>query len=131
MKIKSLRKALKVAQQIFKNKDKIVEVLNDSTKKAEESQDKMSSGLWSDVKNLRDMLKAWMSGSFKMSKTTILYVIAGLIYFVNPMDLVPDFILGLGFLDDAAVLSIVVSRIKGEIDKYKEDSKYEDAEVIS
>lgn len=131
MKIKSLRKALKVAQQIFKNKDKIIEVLNDSTKKAEESQDKMGSGLWADVKNLRDMLKAWVSGSFKMSKTTILYVIAGLLYFVNPLDLVPDFILGLGFLDDAAVLSIVVGRIKGELDKFKEESKYEDAEVIS
>jgi uncharacterized membrane protein YkvA (DUF1232 family) len=131
MKIKSLKKALEIAKKIFNNKDKIKEVLNDSSQKAETSQDKMSTGLWNDVKSLGSMLKASISGSHKFSKSTVLYLIAGLLYFINPLDIVPDFIFGLGFVDDAAVLAIVVKRIKGELDKFKEDSKYDDAEVIS
>ena len=32
-------------------------------------------------------------------------IVASLIYFVSPIDLIPDFILGLGFIDDATVLA--------------------------
>ena len=130
MKIKSLQKAYQIAQQIFQNKDKIKDVFNESSQKAEDKKDSMPTGLWSDVKTLLKMLKAWQGGSYKFSKKTILYVIAGLLYFLSPMDLVPDFILGLGFIDDAAVLAIVVKRIRSELEKFKEESVYQDAEVI-
>lgn len=46
------------------------------------------------------------------------------------MDIIPDFILGLGFVDDAAVLAIVVKRIRSELEKFKQDSIYQDAEVV-
>jgi DnaJ-domain-containing protein 1 len=39
----------------------------------------------------------------------------GLLYFINPYDVVPDFLLGLGWLDDLAVFGLVlwwVSRLK-------------------
>ena len=130
MKIKSLGKALIAAQQIFKNKDKIKDLFNDSSAKAGENKDKMGAGLWGDVKILRQMLQARMKGSYKFSKRTVLYVIAGLLYFVNPLDLVPDFILGLGFLDDAAVLALVLRRVKGDVDKFKEETDFQDVEVL-
>ncbi|MDA8886189.1 YkvA family protein [Bacteroidia bacterium] len=131
MKIKSLAKAVALAQQIFKNKDKIKDVFNDSTKKAENNKDKMGSGLWGDVKTLRTMLKAWQSGTYKFSKRIVVYVIAGLLYFVSPVDIIPDFLLGVGFIDDAAVLAIIVKRIKSELDRFKSETTYQDAEVIS
>lgn len=131
MKIKSLAKALAIAQQIFKNQDKIKEVFNDSTKKAENNKDKMGSGLWGDVKTLRTMLKAWQSGTYKFSKRTVIYVVAGLLYFVSPVDIIPDFLLGVGFIDDAAVLALVIKRIKSELDRFKSETTYQDAEVIS
>ena len=131
MKIKSLAKALAIAQQIFKNQDKIKEVFNDSTKKAENNKDKMGSGRWGDVKTLRTMLKAWQSGTYKFSKRTVIYVVAGLLYFVSPVDIIPDFLLGVGFIDDAAVLALVIKRIKSELDRFKSETTYQDAEVIS
>lgn len=36
---------------------------------------------------------------------------AALAYFVSPVDLIPDFIAGLGFTDDAAVLAAVVALV--------------------
>ena len=57
-----------------------------------------------------------------VSKGTIITVIAGLIYLVNPVDIVPDFLLG-GFLDDAAVIGYIVSKLKGEIQRYNEWKK--------
>ena len=54
-----------------------------------------------------------------VSKTTIITIIAGLLYLVNPMDLIPDFFVG-GFIDDAAVIGYVLTKIKDELDRYKE-----------
>lgn len=38
-----------------------------------------------------------------------------LTYFVVPTDLIPDFIAGLGFADDASVLAIAISKVSGHI----------------
>lgn len=131
MKIKSLGKALLVAKQIFKNREKIKSVYRDSRNKANENKDLMSEGLWDDVKTLGQMLKARINGSYTFSTRTVVYVIAGLLYFISPIDLIPDFIVGLGFLDDAAVLALVVKRIKKEIDKYRQEYSITEVEVIS
>jgi uncharacterized membrane protein YkvA (DUF1232 family) len=46
-------------------------------------------------------------------------LVAALIYFVNPLDLIPDFIFAFGFLDDAAVIGYVVSLLRSEIDLFE------------
>lgn len=44
-----------------------------------------------------------------------LTLIGALAYFVAPIDLVPDFIIGLGFLDDASVLMAAFAAVRGSI----------------
>jgi uncharacterized membrane protein YkvA (DUF1232 family) len=44
-----------------------------------------------------------------------LTIIAALAYFVTPFDFVPDFILGLGFVDDASVLMAALAAVRGSI----------------
>ena len=42
-------------------------------------------------------------------------LIAALAYFVLPLDIVPDFILGLGFADDATVLLTAINALRAHI----------------
>ena len=42
-------------------------------------------------------------------------LIAALAYFVMPIDLIPDFVTGLGFTDDAAVLATALTLVSGHI----------------
>jgi len=42
-------------------------------------------------------------------------LIAALAYFVTPVDLIPDFVAGIGFTDDAAVLAMALSLVAGHI----------------
>jgi len=42
-----------------------------------------------------------------------------LLYFVSPIDFVPDFLPG-GLIDDAFVLSLIIRQIKTDLYKYKE-----------
>lgn len=45
-------------------------------------------------------------------------IIGSLLYLVFPVDIVPDFIIGLGLLDDIAVLSFIWLALKSELDEY-------------
>ena len=42
-------------------------------------------------------------------------LLAALAYFVMPIDMVPDFLFGLGFTDDLAVLTAAITAIQGHI----------------
>ena len=44
-----------------------------------------------------------------------LTLIGALAYFVLPFDLVPDFILGVGFLDDASILAAAIASVRSSI----------------
>jgi uncharacterized membrane protein YkvA (DUF1232 family) len=43
-----------------------------------------------------------------------------LVYFTNPQDLIPDDIPGLGFLDDAIYVELILRELKNEIEHYEE-----------
>ncbi|HWR60151.1 MAG TPA: YkvA family protein, partial [Clostridia bacterium] len=56
-----------------------------------------------------------------------LLIIGSLLYLVFPVDIVPDFLIGLGILDDITVLTFVWIALKAELDDY--GSKKEAAEI--
>ena len=78
----------------------------------------------SDVAVLLSMLRAYIKKQYtEVSKATILAAIAGLIYVVNPMDMVPEYIIGFGIVDDAAVIGIILQAMHMDLNKYKKWQK--------
>ena len=51
-------------------------------------------------------------------------VLNALAYFTEPEDLIPDHIPGLGFLDDAIMIELVVRELKHEIEAYQDFCDY-------
>ncbi|MFC4355524.1 YkvA family protein [Chryseomicrobium palamuruense] len=69
---------------------------------------------------LVEFVKAWYKREYRhVSKGTILSIVAALLYFVSPIDLIPDFLLGIGFIDDIAVLGFAYKRISKDLEKFK------------
>ena len=67
-------------------------------------------------------------GTPALAKATLMAAVA---YFVLPTDLVPDFIAGLGFTDDAAVLFMVLNVFSGHIKRqHREKAKLILAELL-
>lgn len=60
---------------------------------------------------------------FNVSKKTYLLIAGTLAYVVMPIDVIPDILIGVGFIDDAFVLGFLIQNIKDEIDEYKEFCK--------
>ena len=54
---------------------------------------------------------------------TISAIIAALIYVLSPIDLIPDFIFGLGYIDDGLIVAACLNMIEKDLEKYKEWKK--------
>ena len=65
------------------------------------------------------MLKDVKKGTYpNVPWFTIASIAVALLYVFNPFDLVPDFIPGVGYIDDLAVLSIGMGWIETDLHKY-------------
>lgn len=66
------------------------------------------------------LVSAYASGSYRQIETsTIVAGLAVLLYALSPIDLVPDFIPLVGFLDDLSLISWFISKFQGEISRFQ------------
>ncbi len=74
-----------------------------------------------DLQTLMSLFKDWNNGIYtKVPTHTILLTVAALLYFLSPLDTIPDFLGAVGFTDDAAVVLFVLNMIKNEISRYRD-----------
>lgn len=65
------------------------------------------------------LLWAYASGEYRnVPAKSLILIVAGVLYFVMPFDVIPDFVIGLGFMDDAAVLAWVAGTVKTVVDDF-------------
>lgn len=66
------------------------------------------------------MLKAHVAGTHKISGGTLGMIVLALVYFLSPIDLVPDFLGVFGFADDISVILAVYTKVKDEVEGFLE-----------
>lgn len=66
------------------------------------------------------MIKAHFNGTHKLATSTLGLLLLGLVYFVSPIDLVPDFLGFFGFADDLSVVLAIYAKVKDEIEEFLE-----------
>lgn len=49
---------------------------------------------------------------------SIIAIVSATAYLVSPVDLIPDFIPGAGYLDDVAVVGACLDPVKSDVDEY-------------
>jgi uncharacterized membrane protein YkvA (DUF1232 family) len=65
------------------------------------------------------MLNAWVKREYtQVSPKAIIAMMAAVIYFVNPIDFISDFVPFIGFLDDITVITYVVTTFNKEIERF-------------
>jgi uncharacterized membrane protein YkvA (DUF1232 family) len=72
-----------------------------------------------DVKDLYHLTKDAIKGDYKLHPVNLGIIAGGLLYFIIPADLVPDFIPIVGLVDDIAILTTIINSMQGELRKYR------------
>ncbi len=108
------------AEQYLADKKRLAWLIKSVEKKAEKNKAKIIAG-WDDLKTLQRMLRASVNGSYKQVPwLSLLMLVAGLLYFLNPLDLIPDFILTIGFIDDVTVIGMLVHSLSSDLKAFRE-----------
>ena len=76
-----------------------------------------------DLSDLIDLLKSYVNSSYRDSLKSIVAITAGILYFVNPFDALPDFLAGIGFLDDIKILELVLRQVHDDLNAFRKTRK--------
>lgn len=120
-------RAKEKARQIIDQRERIVLLLKQFGDKLRALEDnKKVKSVADKLKLFGRLIRAYVDGTYRdISGKAILSVVAAVIYFVSPFDLIPDFTPILGLTDDVSVLVWVYNSITTELEKFKawEESK--------
>jgi uncharacterized membrane protein YkvA (DUF1232 family) len=79
------------------------------------------SGRFDDIMTLVRLVRAYVKGEYRdVPWETIALAIGALIYFISPIDAIPDFIPVVGYIDDAAVIGFVVASVYTELNNFRD-----------
>lgn len=78
------------------------------------------------IRKLRLMINMLTDVEWRLPHQEATRVLNALAYFADPEDLIPDHIPGLGFLDDAIMIELVVRELRHEIDAYQDFCDFRD-----
>jgi len=122
----SIKKYISKAKKIINDDEKLKKLIEDVLKKLKEiSSDKKTSAKLNDSLRLFiRIINAYTSKEYTyVPWKTICLIVAGLIYFIYPVDLIPDFIPVSGLIDDIALIAWIYESIQDDIDNFLEWEK--------
>ena len=74
---------------------------------------------WPYLQTMLRLIRAYSRDEYRgVTPSTLVVIVAAIIYLLNPLDLIPDSIPALGFLDDATVLALAVRRSRQDLDDF-------------
>jgi len=75
--------------------------------------------LWNDIKLMISLITDYAKGNYKEVPWKIMAAITGaVVYFVSPIDVIPDFIPVVGYLDDALVIKLALDLAGDDLAEY-------------
>lgn len=78
------------------------------------------SDLWRNKRDLFAMFRENSRGSYRIPLLSVILLIGAVIYIISPIDLIPDFIPVIGWIDDSFVLYLALKLLVKEVNRYQQ-----------
>lgn len=115
-----LDKAAENAKSVAARPDVAARIASRATRLASKYRDQLGES-FADVQTMARLVAAWATGRYRtIPIRSLIALIGALIYFLVPLDAVPDFIVALGLIDDIAIIAKVVSLFRVDIQTFRE-----------
>ena len=109
------------ARRLVESPKKLPRVIEQARRKQESARTaRRLKRVLEELRTMLHLVQAWARGEYSgVSGKSLVLIVGAVVYFLMPTDLVPDFIAGLGLVDDAAVIAWVVAAVRDELEKFK------------
>jgi uncharacterized membrane protein YkvA (DUF1232 family) len=115
----SFKNSKEEAEKLIDDKEKTNKKLDEAFKKATANKGKLEE-VWNYLQLFFSISRDYINGNYRqVPKGSIVAIIGALIYFLSPIDLIPDFIPVIGYVDDIFVLGLVFNQVKSDLDEYE------------
>ncbi len=112
-------RAREQAQHLSREPGRAADLARRATDRATRFQGRLGEGL-DDLRALARLVGAWARGEYRqVPVASIVAALGALIYFLMPLDAIPDFIVAMGFMDDLAVAARVVHHIRSDLADFR------------
>jgi len=117
---KRLQRLTRTAEALLKQPNRLREKLVNARKKLGQTDSGQLQGIKSQLTELIEFSQDMLRGNYQtIDVKTPVMAVAAILYFLLPIDSIPDFILGLGYLDDVTVITFVFRQLSNELEKYR------------
>jgi len=111
--------AVKSAKTYAGNPQRLQSLFQEAAKQAASMPKDPFAETWPYFQAMLRLIRAYSEGKYRdVPESTLVVIIAAIIYVVNPLDVIPDALPALGFLDDATVLALAVRRSRQTLDDF-------------
>jgi len=111
--------ALTNARSYAKDPERLRQLFKEAVKKAPTIPKDPFKDLWAYFQAMLRLIRAYYRREYRnISMQNLVMIVGAIIYILNPFDLIPDWIAGLGFADDAVVLALAVRRTRQTLDDF-------------
>ena len=111
--------ALTNARSYAKDPERLRQLFKEAVKKAPTIPREPFKELWAYFQAMLRLIRAYYRREYRnVSLQNLVMIIGAIIYILNPFDLIPDWIAGFGFADDAVVLGFAVRQTRQTLDDF-------------
>ena len=111
---------MEAARRVLRRRFRVVLLIRDAYAHMEANANALTA-VWDDLQASLRLLIAWVQRSYReISGASVVLLVAALIYFVTPVDIIPDTLGAIGFVDDIAVVETAVEAVRAELDRFRE-----------
>jgi len=115
---KGLMRALETAHRLLRRRIRLLRLVKAGYRKLT-ANPKVLGRMRGDVETLLRLARAWARREYRVIPwKSMAFASAALLYFVNPADVIPDALVGIGYIDDLAVLSAVVRALQDDLNLF-------------
>lgn len=115
----SFAQAVWNAKSYIQDPERLRALFEEATKQTKSLPKDSFKDTWPYLQAMLRLIRAYYRGDYRaVTETTLVVIIAAIIYVVSPLDVIPDAMPALGFLDDATVLSLALKRTRNELDDF-------------
>ena len=116
-------KFMERAKEYVEDKNKAIKLIRRAATKAGKNKRHLRD-IWKDFQLLLELAKTWVRGEYRaIPYRTLLSVFATIVYFAVPTDAIPDFLLGYGLIDDAAVIGFALKLVEKDLKQFQQWKK--------